>query len=494
LRVEDTLDARCQALVKELKAAELDKAALGAMISVVSPWPGMRQALQGTTALVFCRDAAEARAVQEALGQAGMKAGLAAQASLGGAIDALGPVATTVVAVAVQAALVAASYYLRRFRSGELRILVTTDDAIRDRNVPAVTHVFHVGLPASQEVYLDRCARASAAGGTRASIALVADGEEQRFPGIVFEAAPEQATAEAIEAPAPEPPPGAVSDEVLPPREPAPEVAAAPGTPAQASPVAPGEGAVLAGQYRLVEIVGHGSFANVWRAEEVRGGKATVAIKVFHVYPDEREMEILARLDHPHILRYRATIEHGGCLCLVTDFADGGDAAGLLRAHPGGLHVNEATAVVLAIAEALAYLHAQRIVHRDVKPLNVLFVNGQPRLGDVGQARALEHTAARGTKSATPLYAAPEQYEGHVSAKVDVYALGVTAFELLTGAPPFSGSLAEVMHCHLMRTPVIPANLPEHWRTLLSAMLEKDPVLRPTSEGVLEVLRQREHP
>jgi superfamily II DNA/RNA helicase len=158
LRVEDTLDARCQALVQALKAAELDRAALGAMISVVMPWPGLHQALHSPSALVFCRDDAEALVVHQALGQAGIKAGLAAHPSLRSAIGGQAAsglfgamAATSALTVAALTALLGARSDLPQFRKGDLRILVTTDDAIRNRDVPSVTHVFHVRLPASQE-------------------------------------------------------------------------------------------------------------------------------------------------------------------------------------------------------------------------------------------------------------------------------------------------------------------------------------------------------
>jgi serine/threonine protein kinase len=248
------------------------------------------------------------------------------------------------------------------------------------------------------------------------------------------------------------------------------------------------EGDTLQDQYRLCERVGRGTHGTVWRAEEVHGGQATVAVKAFHDQPDQNEMRMLARLDHPHVLRYRATLVHEGTLCLVTDYADGGDVAGLLSAYPEGLPADQVVAIILPLAEALAYLHAERIVHRDVKPLNLLFVNGRLRLADVGLARALEQSTMRGSSVATPLYAAPELFNGVISTSADIYALGVTAFELLTGRPPFTGTLHEVMKGHLEREPDWPDSVPEALRVLFGACLSKQASLRPSAVKVAAAL------
>jgi serine/threonine protein kinase len=248
------------------------------------------------------------------------------------------------------------------------------------------------------------------------------------------------------------------------------------------------EGDILQEQYRLCERVGRGTHGTVWRAEEVHGGQATVAVKAFHDQPDVAEMRLLARLDHPHILRYRATLVHEGTLCLVTDYADGGDVAGLLQAYPSGLPPEHVVAIMRPLAEALTYLHGERIVHRDVKPLNLLFVNGRLKLADVGLAKALEQSTMRGTAAATPYYAAPELFNGEISAAIDIYALGVTAFELLTHTLPFEGSPHEVMMAHVSREPVWPDRVPETLRDLFGACLSKQPGRRPSAEEMASAL------
>jgi serine/threonine-protein kinase len=254
-------------------------------------------------------------------------------------------------------------------------------------------------------------------------------------------------------------------------------------------------GDVLAGQYRLCEQVGSGGFGTVWRAEELRGGRAVVAVKVFHCHPDEAEMAMLARLEHPHVLRYRTTIVHEGRLCLLTDFADGGDVESLWKAAPQGLPLEQARAILLGVARALQYLHGQRIVHRDVKPANVLLVGGTVRLADVGLAQALDQVAARLSRTPTPAYAAPELHDGVVAdPKVDIYAWGVTAFEVLAGAPLFTGSPYQVIDSHRHAAPPpLPERVPAPLRSLVARCLEKAPEQRPTADELVATLAG-EHP
>jgi hypothetical protein len=244
---------------------------------------------------------------------------------------------------------------------------------------------------------------------------------------------------------------------------------------------------VIAGRYRIKQRLGRGNFGVVWEADEMLGGSpiGAVAIKVFTAEVDRREIALLAGLSHPTILAYRAVVEDDDEVCLVTELADGGDAAGRLKSWPDGLPVDEVRGIVRAVASALVHLHEQGWVHRDVKPANILFVKGTPKLGDVGTARALTSTA-KATSMASLAYAAPEFFAGKTAPSIDIYALGCTTYELLTGRLPFDGNMSEIVNKHLTAEIMFPADLSKDLVDLIRGCTAKDPDRRWTLARVLE--------
>ncbi len=209
-----------------------------------------------------------------------------------------------------------------------------------------------------------------------------------------------------------------------------------------------------------------------------------MAIKAFTAQVEVRELQILATCDHPHVLRYRAIVEHEDAagreyVCLVTELAEGGDVSEMLRGFRKGLPPARVEKILLPVAEALAYLHGREfpIVHRDIKPPNVLVVGGGYKLGDVGTAKALEGGGTDTSKDqGTIAYTAPERFDGKILPAADIYSLGVSAYELLTGRLLFTGSQYELMKHHIETPPPIPGNLPELWQELLRGCLAKDPI------------------
>jgi hypothetical protein len=248
----------------------------------------------------------------------------------------------------------------------------------------------------------------------------------------------------------------------------------------------PGE--VVAGRYRLVAEVGRGAHGEVWRAEDLDAEGATVAIKALRDAPSEADGVAYDALEHPHLLRHHGVITHEGRTGLVTEFADGGDVSQLLTAHPQGLPPGDVLTIVQAVVEALLYLHRRGIVHGDVKPMNLLIVNGKVKLGDIGLSRPVEEEAPGGPVLATPLYAAPELWRAEpATPAVDTYALGVAVFELLTGVPPFLGEPEALRHAHLHDAPPRLPSIEETWAELIRGCLAKDPGSRLS----LEVLYQQ---
>jgi len=195
-----------------------------------------------------------------------------------------------------------------------------------------------------------------------------------------------------------------------------------------------------------------------------------------------RERNALLRFRHPNVVTLHDMIVEGDCLALVMDLIGGGDLGAYRRSRGGTLPPGEALGLTAQVCDALAAAHAAGIVHRDLKPANVLLDAGQVRLADFGIARIAGESPATttGVVVGTIGFMAPEVIRGEEPTPAcDVYAAGVTLYELLTGGPPFTGQAAAVIHDHLETMPSQPAGLPGRLWTLLSACLSKDPAARP---------------
>jgi eukaryotic-like serine/threonine-protein kinase len=210
-------------------------------------------------------------------------------------------------------------------------------------------------------------------------------------------------------------------------------------------------GEVIADRYELEELVGSGGMSSVFKARD-RLLDRHVALKVLHQhhsYDDEyverfrREARAVARLSHPNIVTVIDRGEAGGVQFIVFEYVHGENLKQLVE-REGPLPVRDAVELALGVARGLAFAHEHGLVHRDVKPQNVLLNgDGRPKVTDFGIARSLdiEHGVTQtGTVLGTSNYIAPEQASGRrVDAQTDVYALGVVLFELLTGEVPFDG-------------------------------------------------------
>jgi serine/threonine protein kinase len=265
------------------------------------------------------------------------------------------------------------------------------------------------------------------------------------------------------------------------------------------------------GPFQIQRLLGLGATAQVYLALHPTSG-SQVAIKVFHPHliasPDfaarfEREVRTAMALDHAGIVRVLDYGYDAGQAYLVMDYVSGPSLRAYQREQENRpLTTDEAVHLVAAVADTLAYLHSQGLVHRDVKPSNILLRDGRldsPVLTDLGIARLLEATvdSASGTAAGTPAYMSPEQGLGKpVDARSDIYALGAVLFDLVTGQPPFQAesSYAVVLH-HIHTSPPRPRDLrpdlPEAVQQVILKALAKNPEDRyPSAAAFAAALRQ----
>ncbi|HVS69235.1 MAG TPA: serine/threonine-protein kinase [Mycobacteriales bacterium] len=261
----------------------------------------------------------------------------------------------------------------------------------------------------------------------------------------------------------------------------------------------PPDGGLLDGRYRLGVLLGSGGVAEVYRAFDERLHR-DVAIKLFRgdvadqLHRHEDEMRTLARLDHPSLVTVLDAGEDDATRrpYLVMSLVEGPTLAEELRY--GALPSDRVAEIGMALADGLAYVHSQGLIHRDVKPANVLMsADGRVHLADFGIARLVDssHITNAGEVVGTPAYFAPEQVAGEpVGPPVDVYALGLVLLECLTGRREYEGPAMEVAMARLSRPPVIPASLPVPWRDLLGGMTARLPNARLSAAQVGDRLRR----
>ena len=252
-------------------------------------------------------------------------------------------------------------------------------------------------------------------------------------------------------------------------------------------------GEVLSGRYELEELLGSGGMSSVYRAHD-RLLERGVALKILHEHHSEddeyverfrREARAVARLSHPNIVTVIDRGEDAGRQFIVFEHVEGETLKDVVDRGP--LDVRRALEIAVAVARGLAYAHQHDIVHRDVKPQNVLLAeDGEPKVTDFGIARSLdvEGVTQSGTVVGTSNYIAPEQATGQpVDVRTDVYSLGAVLFELLTGDVPFEGDsfvAVAMQHLHQPAPSVLDrrGDVPSRLALAVDRALEKDPADR----------------
>ncbi|PWC05486.1 serine/threonine-protein kinase [Agromyces badenianii] len=254
----------------------------------------------------------------------------------------------------------------------------------------------------------------------------------------------------------------------------------------------------LGGRYRLDGLIGRGGMASVYRGRDLSLGRS-VAVKIFaetaegihDVARRRSETALLASVEHHALVRLydAARDEASGREYLVMEFVDGHDLGQALRLGP--LSPSDAAALATDLAEALHVIHERGIVHRDVKPANVLLAPAllptrtwNAKLADFGIARLIDDArlTRAGTVVGTPGYLSPEQVTGTApGTAADVYSLGLVLLEARTGRTAYPGPAAESAPARLSHDPEIPEALGGEWVALLRAMTAREPAARPSA-------------
>ena len=267
----------------------------------------------------------------------------------------------------------------------------------------------------------------------------------------------------------------------------------------------------LAGAYEVERELDRGGHATVYLARDLKH-RRHVAIKVLdpeiatHLGPDRflREIEIAARLQHPHILPLLDSGAGGDLLYYVMPYVPGES----LRKHLSSLRqlpLDEAIRLTSEVARALDYAHRNKVVHRDIKPGNILLTDGQAVVADFGIAGAIgvaggDTLTRTGVVLGTPAYMSPEQVSGHTNldGRTDVYSLACVLYEMLAGQPPFTGAAESLSHQHLNVAPrsirELRPSIPPGIDAALSRALAKTPADRfQTAVDFMKTLEAEHH-
>ena len=267
-------------------------------------------------------------------------------------------------------------------------------------------------------------------------------------------------------------------------------------------------GAILSGRFQVMEEIGAGGMSVVYRGEDIRSGRS-VAIKIMREESMseegmerrfEAEAKALRQLQHPHIVRTYAQGETEGQFYIVMEYVKGETLKERI-AREGHVSIEKAVGYAMQLLDALAYSHEQGVLHRDIKPHNIIITpKGHVKLVDFGLARSMTTdtvTFAGANVLGSVHYFSPEQASGSMtSERADIYSMGILLYEMVTGVLPFQGDTAVTVALkHLRENPVAPSSIdpeiPASIENVILKAIQKDPALRYANARLMQVDLQR---
>ena len=237
------------------------------------------------------------------------------------------------------------------------------------------------------------------------------------------------------------------------------------------------------GSYTLLHKLGKGGFGEVWLAEK-RSQFVTKRVAVKLPLDDQVNFEAIRQeatlweqaSGHANVLPIIDADVYDGQVVIVSEYADGGSLHDKLKTE-GKLPIKQAVEMTIGILNGLEFLHNKQIIHRDIKPQNILLQGETPRLADFGISRAMQTTAISSTIIGTDAYMSPESFTGKRSVQADIWSVGVVFYQLLKGELPFQQEHpSERMYAILQRDfEPLPANIPQSLKTIIAKALAKLP-------------------
>ncbi|CAD8069401.1 unnamed protein product [Paramecium sonneborni] len=256
--------------------------------------------------------------------------------------------------------------------------------------------------------------------------------------------------------------------------------------------------------YSLGKVLGVGSFGKVVTARMIKNAEKQVAIKIIEKAKVKGREDILAneiymlqQLDHPNIIKFHEVYQNRLNFYICMDYCKGGELVEWIPKRYKSFHEPHIQEIMKKIVSAVSYIHAQGIVHRDIKAENIMITSkkddGEPKLIDFGLANKFDTSHLKRLKSfaGTPMYMAPEVIKGSYDEKCDVWSLGVLLFTLLSGHLPFHGSTKEELYNNIQTSNIsfsssVWPNISNEAKDLIKKMLQKQPGLRPNSKDLIK--------